>query len=93
MLANIIVRNLVSCILAMMKSYMEPCSEIEVDHLLHDEHAEGHPRGAADQHHSSEVRGPKQLDVVGACDPNERAYDNRQAADDRGDQADDESSS
>src|SRR5262245_17662937 len=64
MLASIIVRNLVSCSLAMMKSITAPPSEVEIDHLLHDEDADAHPHRATGQHHAPELFRPKQFDVV-----------------------------
>src|SRR3954464_10299803 len=39
-------------------------SEVEVDHLLHHEHAHAHPHGASRHHESTHVRRPKQFDVV-----------------------------
>src|SRR5262249_29307817 len=54
-LVNSMARNLVSCIFWMIRSIMTPRSEVEVDHLLHDENADAHPHGAAGHHHAAEV--------------------------------------
>src|SRR5262245_45557524 len=49
MAANSIARNRVSAIFSIRKSIMTRALEIEVDHLLHHEHADRHPHRAAHQ--------------------------------------------
>src|SRR5579885_769164 len=58
-------------------------SEIEVDHLLHHQHAAGHPEGGSRQHQVAERIGEKQGDVVLAGDIDEQHHAERQGADDR----------
>src|SRR6185295_18589636 len=41
-------------------------SEVEVDHLLHHENADGHPYGASCDHEAAHIGGPKQFDIVRA---------------------------
>src|SRR5436190_41243 len=45
------------------KRSITPPSEIEIDHFLHDHHADPHPDRAAHQHDAAERLGPKQRDV------------------------------
>src|SRR5271170_5347074 len=56
-------------------------SEVEVDHLAHDENADQHPTAAAGEHHASHRVGPQQLDVSRARDPDQRHHRDRQRPD------------
>src|SRR5579885_2931807 len=59
-------------------------SEIEVDHLLHHQHAARHPEGGGRQHQVAERVGEEQGDVVLAGDIDEQHHAERQRADDAG---------
>src|SRR5712692_279926 len=56
-------------------------SEVEVDHSLHYENADGHPDHAANQHQLTGRMGPQQRDVVGGRKVDQQHDDRRQRAD------------
>src|SRR5262245_21116864 len=56
--ANTIARKRVSLSFSINRSSMAPASEIEVDHLAHDENADRHPGGGAHEHHPPHRMGP-----------------------------------
>src|ERR1700704_4772119 len=63
--ASSMVMKCASWILSTRKSIMAAPSEVEVDHSLHYEDADGHPDHAANQHQLTGRVGPQQRDIVG----------------------------
>src|SRR6202011_277099 len=81
--ASSMVMKCASWILSTRKSIMAAPSEVEVDHSLHYEDADGHPDHAANQHQLTGRVGPQQRDIVGGREVNQQHDDRRQRADDR----------
>src|ERR1019366_3703827 len=73
--ASSIVMKCASWILSTRNSIIAAPSEVEVDHFLHHEDADGHPERAADQHQLTGRVDPQQLDVAGRREVNEQHDD------------------
>src|SRR5450755_2762088 len=81
MAASTMETNRASWIFSIRKLNMLPPSEVEVDHSLHYENADGHPDRAAKQHQLTGWMGPQQRNVIGGREVDEQHDDRRQRTD------------